>query len=248
MRSITSELRAVRARRASTGEHDFHDAGGRTPIAPAPSFALLARAGAPWYSRYRTLLTWGAAVGAALVVFLIVVDVFMSGHNPPPAAAVVLPAPAPPPVRPRVTPIDAETVLLSVSVSPADAQVIVDDEPMPSNPFVTRVPRGVATHRIRATAPGYQTRERVVSFADNVMLDLSLPPAPVRHASAHEESARRHEPPPRHAPRAPSPPPAAPPPVARPEGVLPPPAAATAEPERPRRRRIDVNNPYKEEP
>jgi hypothetical protein len=119
---------------------------------------------------------------------------------------------------------------------------------------VTHFPKGFAVHRIRATAPGYQPRERVVSYADNVMLDLSLAPvAPARTASRDDQPRRREPPPARHvSARAPAP--AAPPTpvvVARPEPVAPPPVAAPApaEPEKPRRRgRIDSTNPYKEEP
>jgi hypothetical protein len=184
---------------------------------------------------------------------MIAIAVFTNGRGAPaPAAAVVLPPAAAP--APVIRPMPAaETILLSVSVSPSNAQVIVDDEAMPSNPFVTHFPKSFAVHRIRATAPGYQPRERVVSYADNVMLDLSLAPtAPARTAS-HDDTPRRREPPParRVSPRAPAPV-AAPAPavVARPEPVTPPPVAAPPpEPERPRRRgRIDSTNPYKEEP
>ena len=108
-------------------------------------------------------------------------------------------------------------------------------------------------------------KERLVSFDDNVMIDLSLVPqptsAPAAHAAAsaerapsRRESSRHGEAPARHEP---------PPPPLRPAAIVsaPPPPAAVAAPERkrpndivprgewepPRKRAIDTSNPYGDE-
>ena len=58
----------------------------------------------------------------------------------------------------------------------------------------TRFPRSAATHRIRVVAAGYQAKERLVSFTDNVMLDLSLTPLLSDPAAARDHgSGKRHE-------------------------------------------------------
>ena len=140
---------------------------------------------------------------------------------------------------------------------------------MPSNPFVGHFPKAPGTHRMRADASGHSAKERLVSFDDNVMIDLSLTPgrrrrsrrAPARagagvaprraRESRHWEPPARHEPPPpaRPQPSRPSAPSLAPPPAARP-----PPKRASAndivprgEWEPPRKRVIDTSNPYGEE-
>jgi hypothetical protein len=170
-------------------------------------------------------------------------------------AAVTAPAPAaqvaPKPPAPTVTaPAAPETIVFSVGVTPSTAQVLIDGQPMPSNPFVGRFPKSPATHRVRATAPGYQAKERLVSFDDNVMIDLSLTATP--QPARRSEPPRHSEPPPRRAEpvarRAEPPPAAAPPPVAEPPAR---PASNDIAPRgeyEPRRRRaIDTNNPYGED-
>ena len=52
----------------------------------------------------------------------------------------------------------------------------VESVPRAASQGVTR------THRMRAVAPGYQAKERLVSFDDNVMIDLSLKPGRPRAA------------------------------------------------------------------
>jgi hypothetical protein len=242
----------------------------KTPVVPAPTLWMLAHAGASWYSRYRFLLI---GIGVALVIAV----AFLLGlrgssvDEPDMAPPLAAPPPArPAPARPEAQPIAPpapvvavpavpETIVLSVTVSPANAIVLIDGEQMPSNPFTTRFPRSAATHRVRATAPGYTPKERLVSFADNVMLDLSLIPIPADPPAARErtsssaskkrerERERDRE---REAAR-----PSAPPPAPPPAAVASPPAPAAApaespprtETEKPRRRRIDSNDPYAED-
>jgi serine/threonine-protein kinase len=165
-----------------------------------------------------------------------------------------LPAPAAQPAPSLPAPAMPEMIMFSVSVAPSYAQVLIDGEPMPSNPFFGRFPKSPSVHRVRAVASGFQPKERLVSFSENVMIDLNL----VARPSAHETPPSRREPapPPRRieavAVHAVAPPPTQPAPVAAPP---PPPARSSApadivprtgsEPQR--RRSIDSSNPYGEE-
>jgi serine/threonine protein kinase len=181
------------------------------------------------------------------------------------------PVPAPP-IRPAVaaptelpSPHTEEMITLSVGVAPSNAQIYIDGELMPSNPFIGRFVKTGEIHRLRALAPGYRPKERIVSFADNVMVAISLNsvPAPAAPAPAARRLPVR-------------------PPLRRPEPVRPTsatsspgrspgsspaalvsPALATEQPsqrndrnkeiaprgewEPPRKRAIDTSNPYDQE-
>jgi hypothetical protein len=158
--------------------------------------------------------------------------------------AVPLPGEVPPP------PTVADTVFLSVTVSPANAVVSIDRQRMPSNPFVARFPRSLDSHVVRASAPGFETKERLVTFSDNIMLDLSLSPLSADSPSARDRPGRRPAPP---ASRRLSPPASTTAP-----GPLPLPAAGSApsgpallprpaDGETARRRRIEARDPYSDD-
>jgi hypothetical protein len=165
--------------------------------------------------------------------------------EPQPEAEVELPPDLAPIPVPATVP---DTILLAVTVSPPDAEVRIDGQAMPSNPFVARFPRSADTHRIRVTAPGYQSKERLVSFGDNVTLDLSLTPAAVAPPVARERPARR--PPP--AARRASPPPPLRESRSSPVAATPQPAPGPTiellprplENDPARRRRIEARDPY----
>src|SRR5947207_666247 len=80
----------------STDQYD--DPEDKTPVAPPPSLAMLADAGAPWYSRHRYPLA--GAGGLLLIALAFLTGMRTSSHGEPsPAAdaAPLLPAVAPPP-------------------------------------------------------------------------------------------------------------------------------------------------------
>jgi len=122
--------------------------------------------------------------------------------------------------------------------------VAIDGQTMPSNPFLGRYEKSSATHLVRVTAPGYLPKERLVTFADNVVLDLSLNPRP----EPRDPPPKRREPPPQR--RIAAPPPALPP--APPQVVTqtrPPDVdiAPRGRSDGQRRRRIETSNPYQED-
>jgi hypothetical protein len=217
----------------------FDDPEDKTPVAPAPSLAMLAHAGAPWYLRHRYPLVAGAGM-------LLILTAFAMGRTSSrvtpvePGPVPVAPVSAGAPPAPVATP-PVETIVLSVAVSPANAHVVIDGQLMPSNPFLTRYPRSTTTHRLRAVAPGFESKERWVTFSDNVMLDISLAPIQVlespwvrdrERVRGRESSAAR-----RHAAQASVP--AAVVPGSPPSEIVPRP-----DDDKSRRRRIEVSDPY----
>jgi hypothetical protein len=218
----------------------FEDPEDKTPVAPAPSAKMLANAGANWYSRNRYPLM--AAGGVGLIVIAFVSGLRASSKDAPPAP----PQPAPAPLSVMMAPVPAtpppiETIMLSVTVSPATSQVMLDGQLMPSNPFLSRFPRSTATHRLRAVAPGYQAKERWVSFADNVMLDISLSPVEVTPSRERDKDRTIKRPP--AATRKPE---------AKPSSAVHRTAETPARPEadkaeKPKRRRIEAADPYAED-
>ncbi len=136
-----------------------------------------------------------------------------------------------------------DTILLSISATPASAKIFVDGDAMPTNPFVAHFPRSIVMRRIRVTASGFQSKESLVSFTDNVMLDLSL--RSVTHDSSRKrESTPTHESPyvARFAPPQAAPTPATPlPSYSRPSDIVPRKVS-----DGPHRRPIDARNPYGE--
>jgi len=224
-----------------------------------------------WLSRHGSALAVGALMGTAFASFFIGLEAHRSSHSP----EAQLPASIPPILREEPSPstpqpaapapADADTILLSATVTPLSAAVIVDGNTMPSNPFIHRYPRSPTKHRIVAIAPGYEAKEREVSFSDNVMLDLSLTPLT---AAAGPKSDTRTLPPRKVTPlpalspsTAPSRKSALTPPrkpiVAAPPAPVPAPPPHTASPNdivphnqwgKPRPKQIDPNNPYTEDP
>ncbi len=80
------------------------------------------------------------------------------------------PAPAPAPVE-RVP-----QVALRISVLPASAQLFLDDQPLPTNPYSTSLAKSDEHHTIRAEAPGYKPLTRDISYGEDAIVELSLEP------------------------------------------------------------------------
>ncbi len=228
------------------------------PLAPTPLRAFLAQRGG-----------WLAAAGLSLVFVVTTLAVALhhgsaptaTSIEPPSAAAASAGGAAAAPAGSGVggngelavatLPSESgrvDTIVFSVSVTPSTAQVLIDGQPMPSNPFLGRFQKGDVSHRVRAVAPGYLPKERLVTFSDNVMIDLSLVPKPAERP--REVQTRREPPPVRRAepqarPSQPSaPPPSAPAPVVAQPRQQSNDIAPRGEWEPPKRRNIDTNNPY----
>jgi serine/threonine-protein kinase len=113
------------------------------------------------------------------------------GAAPAGTRAVAAPAPRlPAPERPR-------TVKLTIEVQPAGATVTLDGKVLSGNPFRGEVPHELRTHLVQASAPGFATAERLITYADDTHLAIALVE---KSASRRSRRARREAP----APEAPA--------------------------------------------
>jgi serine/threonine protein kinase len=195
-RSFASEQRSAAQRRQLTGAERAHlsvvSALESPRLEPLPPDTA-------WPSTMARNRAW--LIGAALtVVFMATTALVALRDVPQPLVLAAPPAPtgvlAPRPAAALPAAIPApraqdDTIVLSIGVTPSTAQIWLDGTLLPSNPFVGRFARSDWSHRLRAVAPGHQAKERSVTFADNVMIDLSLDSAAPASSLAHRE--RGHE-------------------------------------------------------
>jgi hypothetical protein len=130
--------------------------------------------------------------------------------------------PAKPTVRsvarlPAITLSVKKMVRIQLRATPADARFSIDDGPLLENPHVGDVEADGLQHRIRIEAPGHVMRTRVVTFADDVDVEVSL------KRSEQRGAAPRRAPPPRS--------------TSNPAGARPRPAG-------PPKRELDPGNPW----
>jgi eukaryotic-like serine/threonine-protein kinase len=160
----------------------------------------------------RGLLMAGALVAGALLAVA-----FWQVTKAPPSTPVVASSTAmPASVSTAATAIT--TVEISVSVSPPEAKIFLDDRPLAGNPAKAVMPKDGAPHQVRIEAAGYATKTDTITFERDRSMDLAL----MKDAAADKQ------------PRHPSPGPAVAPPtddMTRPAGKKPP-------------RTLDSSNPY----
>jgi hypothetical protein len=124
-------------------------------------------------------------------------------------------------------PATADTVKLTIKVSPPNARIFLDDALLSAGPFEGKVVRTDQPKRVRVEAPHHVTKEETISLTGDAMMSFALereapgaPPAPLTHG----------KPPPTAEPVA-TQPPTPPPPAPLPPGQKP-------------KRAIDQENPY----
>jgi serine/threonine-protein kinase len=87
-----------------------------------------------------------------------------------------------------------------LQASPPGAHLFLDEVSLTRNPFEGHLPRDGALHRLLVTAPGHQPHSALVSFADDLALDIVLPPLAAAPEAATSASSGPHAPPPGIAP------------------------------------------------
>jgi serine/threonine protein kinase len=161
----------------------------------------------------------GAAAFTALAIGTLAIAATVQRHVAGPASAasseavVASMAAMPPPVPSpsarslETSAVDPTLVWLSVKATPPTATVFLDNRQLAANPFRAEVTKDSRVHLLRATAPGFKTAERVVSFASDVDLEITLhdittsaprirkaeAPAPDAAAAAIEETIEKDE-------------------------------------------------------
>jgi serine/threonine-protein kinase len=84
------------------------------------------------------------------------------------------------------------TVQLTIQVQPREATVTLDGKMLNNNPFQGEVPLERRTHVVQASAAGFTTMERTITFAEDTRVDISLSQNHV-HRSRRRDSARAVE-------------------------------------------------------
>jgi serine/threonine-protein kinase len=102
-----------------------------------------------------------------------------AGAQLPPSVAVPPPSAQTAP-QPAAAPILAQTVPLVISASPPEAVLYMDGLPLHSNPYAASVRADGEMHLIRATGPGLQTQERVITLDRERVVSFDLGPRAVR--------------------------------------------------------------------
>jgi serine/threonine protein kinase len=115
----------------------------------------------------------GGAVAALVVVFL---AVRRTTPLPPAVDADSHAATTHPAAPPGALHPDAgdRTVPFRVRALPAGAQLFLDDAPLAANPFDSNVPVDARVHRVRASEPGYESAQEIVSFDKPIDVVLTL--------------------------------------------------------------------------
>jgi serine/threonine-protein kinase len=127
--------------------------------------------------RGRAILGFGA-VAVAAIVALWITRRPGGDARPPPAANVVVASPSA-----ATTAIAEATVSLSIAADPPEARLFLDDVALATNPFHGAMLPSPLTRRLRASAPGFATEERIVTFERDLSLEMALKPAPITGAA-----------------------------------------------------------------
>ena len=115
-------------------------------------------------SRGRTFLALGAAVLSAAVVIQL-----LRGGSSKDAAAGASSA--------SVTAEAASTVTVQIAAQPPGARIFLDDVALATNPFKGTMPKSAQARKLRVTAEGFATEERLLTLDRDLTLELSLRPA-----------------------------------------------------------------------
>ena len=75
------------------------------------------------------------------------------------------------------------TINVSIAADPAEARVFLDDVALATNPFHGAMLRSTLARRLRVSAPGFATEERLVTLDRDLNLEMALKPAPIGSAT-----------------------------------------------------------------
>jgi serine/threonine-protein kinase len=118
--------------------------------------------------RGRAILALGAVAVAAIAAILVAQRSSGNASPTPPASTMT-----------ATTAAAEATVNLSISAEPPEARLFLDDVALATNPFHGAMARSTLARRLRATAPGFATEERLVTFDRDLSLEMALKPAAI---------------------------------------------------------------------
>lgn len=216
--SIQTEPRTVHSSAPSTLSASPAGFSSLAPPLPAGEASF-----GPAYSQApgRSSTWWMLGLGGALAIGVGavagVVALSTGGESAPqPAESTALAAsPAPPPSAEPAESAAPETattedqIRVSIEVSPRHGEIRIDGDKVDDNPYEGRFDRDSERHEIIAAAKGHVPLRRLVSFAEDLDLQLDLRPAPggrVAVRSPAPSPATEPEPEPEPEPSSPTPP------------------------------------------
>ena len=173
----------------SRGAEDLDAGSGSTSYTgPSALFASSAPASSEGAAGKRGLVAAAALVAGAL---LAVVTWQVTRASPPAVSA----ANSVPGIVAPLAATSVATVEISVTASPPEAKIYLDETPLVGNPARITMPRDGATHQVRIEAQGYATRSDGVTFERDRSMDIALTRAaadtPARHPLHEAGSAPR---------------------------------------------------------
>jgi serine/threonine protein kinase len=108
-----------------------------------------------------------------------------------PEATALSAATAPPPTVASAATPAMVTVTVSLSASPIEAKLYLDETALETNPFSAKMPRDGVTHHVRAEAPGYVTTTTGIVLDKDAAVVLSLEKAQPKAAGGGARKALR---------------------------------------------------------
>jgi hypothetical protein len=156
-----------------------------TPAAGSPPVADTLRSARSGRGRlFGTGLALLAAAGGIAITL-------KEGPNGAPASSAGQPSV---PARP-VEPAPVQSITVRLGASPPGAELTLDGQRLPGNPYVGARSADQYPHVLRAEAPGHEPMQQSLTLDRNVQLQLSLKPIPSAEQPAASTSAARVRPP-----------------------------------------------------
>jgi eukaryotic-like serine/threonine-protein kinase len=134
-------------------------------LALAPKNGKKQRSKGPWFAFLGIVAVGGAAIWFTRAPGSHAAEKQSAAASSasPSAVAEAPPAPAP-----------AATVMLTISVSPPNAALVLDGKPLAANPFVGSFAKDATVHRLELRADGYEDRAADLRFDQDAKLEFAL--------------------------------------------------------------------------
>ncbi|APR84855.1 serine/threonine protein kinase [Minicystis rosea] len=164
---------------------------GSSPSYTAPSALFTSSASTPGdpVGRSRRGLVAGLALGAGALLAL---GIWQVTKAPAPVAAAASATVAD---KPTSAPQLAE-VEISITATPAEAKLYLDDKPLPGNPWKGKLAKDGASHPLRIEAPGFTTRTDVLTLERDRSMEVVLVKEPAVDKPARHTGPAAAPPPP----------------------------------------------------
>jgi serine/threonine-protein kinase len=146
---------------------------GKSKSTPS-SLTLSASQNPPETGSKKGIVIAGVVLGAAVlggIIWLVTLPPPAKGDNA--TAATSEPQTSAAPTAPAAPP-SANEVEIKVNVNVPEARIFIDEKPVTGNPYAGKFPKDGAPHHIRAEATGYAPKTRMITFENNLQVEMML--------------------------------------------------------------------------